>query len=155
MCVSREQGEIEMMESTQGLSVEQAVRLMTRLMNLADILVFTSSLNLSDLENEKNMSNGGILRQCLRLACTCAVRNCLEVRLRHHPERMPTATPPRSPSRGAAASPPVRAPVNPRGNGRVDPLQALVAGVSVNILTVHYLLQADVPSFVFRARMTS
>ena len=24
------------------------------------------------------MSSGGILRQCLRLVCTCAVRNCLE-----------------------------------------------------------------------------
>ena len=50
-----------MMESSQGLTVEQAVRLMTRLMNLADILVFTSAVNLADLENEKNMSNGGIL----------------------------------------------------------------------------------------------
>ena len=56
-----------MMESSQGLTAEQAVRLMTRLMNLADILVFTSAVNLADLENEKNMSNGGILRQCLRL----------------------------------------------------------------------------------------
>ncbi len=45
---------------------------------MADVLVFASSLNFADLEAEKNMSAGGILRQCLRLVCTCAVRNCLE-----------------------------------------------------------------------------
>ena len=45
---------------------------------MADVLVFASSLNFADLEAEKNMSSGGILRQCLRLVCTCAVRNCLE-----------------------------------------------------------------------------
>ena len=28
------------------------------------------------------MSSGGILRQCLRLVCTCAVRNCLECKER-------------------------------------------------------------------------
>lgn len=38
-----------------------------RLVNLADVLVFASSLNFSELEAEKNMSHGGILRQCLRL----------------------------------------------------------------------------------------
>ena len=30
------------------------------------------------LFHSQNMSSGGILRQCLRLVCTCAVRNCLE-----------------------------------------------------------------------------
>lgn len=51
-------------------------------MNLADVLVFASSLNFSELEAEKNMSHGGILRQCLRLVCTCAVRNCLEFKIK-------------------------------------------------------------------------
>ena len=37
-------------------------------------------MGFSDLEHEKNMANGGILRQCLRLVATCAVRNCLECR---------------------------------------------------------------------------
>ena len=67
-------------------------------------------------------------------ACTCAVRNCLECRLRHHPDRMPTATPPRSPSRGSTASPPINTPVATRNNGRIDPLQALVAGVRTLII---------------------
>lgn len=40
-----------------------------RLVNMADVLIFASSLNFGELEAEKNMSNGGILRQCLRLVC--------------------------------------------------------------------------------------
>ncbi|CAD5116250.1 DgyrCDS5159 [Dimorphilus gyrociliatus] len=73
-------GEIEMLEPAQGLSVEQAVSFLLRIVNLTDILVFASSLTFSELESEKNMSAGGILRQCLRLVCACAVRNCLECR---------------------------------------------------------------------------
>ena len=56
-----------MLEPNQGLSIEQAVNFLTRLMNMTDILVFASSLSFSELEHEKNMSSGGILRQCLRL----------------------------------------------------------------------------------------
>ena len=56
-----------MLEPGQGLSIEQAVGFMQRLMNMTDILVFASSINFAELEQEKNMSSGGILRQCLRL----------------------------------------------------------------------------------------
>ena len=55
-----------------------AISFLQRLVVMADVLIFASSLNFADLEAEKNMSSGGILRQCLRLVCTCAVRNCLE-----------------------------------------------------------------------------
>ena len=61
------QGEVEMLEPNQGLSIEQAVSFLQRLMNMTDILVFASSINFGELEQEKNMSSGGILRQCLRL----------------------------------------------------------------------------------------
>ncbi len=61
------QGEVEMLEPNQGLSIEQAVSFLQRLMNMTDILVFASSINFGELEQEKNMSAGGILRQCLRL----------------------------------------------------------------------------------------
>ena len=61
------QGEVEMLEPNQGLSIEQAVSFIQRLMNMTDILVFASSVNFGELEQEKNMSSGGILRQCLRL----------------------------------------------------------------------------------------
>lgn len=61
------QGEIEILEPNQGLSIEQAVMILQRIMYMTDILVFASSTNFSELENEKNMPSGGILRQCLRL----------------------------------------------------------------------------------------
>lgn len=72
--------ELDVIEPTQGMSIEAAVGFMQRLVNMTDVLVFASSLNFGELEAEKNMSTGGILRQCLRLVCTCAVRNCLECR---------------------------------------------------------------------------
>lgn len=56
-----------MLEPSQGMSLEAAAMYIHRLVNLADVLVFASSLNFSELEAEKNMSHGGILRQCLRL----------------------------------------------------------------------------------------
>lgn len=56
-----------MLEPNQGLSIEQAVSFLQRLINMTDILVFASSLNFSELEQEKTMNSGGILRQCLRL----------------------------------------------------------------------------------------
>jgi len=59
-----------MLEPNQGLSIEQAVGFLQRIVNMADILVFASSLSFSELEQEKSMSNGGILRQCLRLGET-------------------------------------------------------------------------------------
>jgi len=64
------------------MPIEVAVSFLQRLVNMADVLIFASSLNFNELESEKNMSNGGILRQCLRLVCTSAVRNCLECKER-------------------------------------------------------------------------
>ncbi|KAM4595756.1 lipopolysaccharide-responsive and beige-like anchor protein [Fundulus diaphanus] len=70
--------ELENIEPSQGLTVEASVTFLQRLINLADVLIFASSLNFTEIEAEKNMSSGGILRQCLRLVCAIAVRNCLE-----------------------------------------------------------------------------
>uniref|UniRef100_I3JUT2 LPS responsive beige-like anchor protein n=1 Tax=Oreochromis niloticus TaxID=8128 RepID=I3JUT2_ORENI len=72
------QHELENIEPSQGLSVEASVTFLQRLINLVDVLIFASSLNFTEIEAEKNMSSGGILRQCLRLVCAIAVRNCLE-----------------------------------------------------------------------------
>ena len=72
------QNELDVLEPTQGMPIEVAISFLQRLVVMADVLIFASSLNFADLEAEKNMSSGGILRQCLRLVCTCAVRNCLE-----------------------------------------------------------------------------
>uniref|UniRef100_A0A672MMH6 Neurobeachin n=1 Tax=Sinocyclocheilus grahami TaxID=75366 RepID=A0A672MMH6_SINGR len=81
-CVCLCQTEMEGIEATQGMSSETAVIFLTRLMSMVDVLVFASSLNFSEIEAEKNMSSGGLMRQCLRLVCCVAVRNCLECRQR-------------------------------------------------------------------------
>ncbi|KAL1777903.1 lipopolysaccharide-responsive and beige-like anchor protein isoform X1, partial [Sigmodon hispidus] len=70
--------ELENIEPTQGLSIETSVTFLQRLISLVDVLIFASSLGFTEIETEKNMSSGGILRQCLRLVCAVAVRNCLE-----------------------------------------------------------------------------
>uniref|UniRef100_A0A8C3L3Z1 Neurobeachin n=1 Tax=Chrysolophus pictus TaxID=9089 RepID=A0A8C3L3Z1_CHRPC len=80
--------ELENIEVTQGMSAETAVTFLSRLMAMVDVLVFASSLNFSEIEAEKNMSSGGLMRQCLRLVCCVAVRNCLECRQRQR-ERTP------------------------------------------------------------------
>lgn len=49
------------------MSSETAVTFLSRLMAMVDVLVFASSLNFSEIEAEKNMSSGGLMRQCLRL----------------------------------------------------------------------------------------
>ncbi|GAB0189269.1 lipopolysaccharide-responsive and beige-like anchor protein [Grus japonensis] len=74
--------ELENIEPTQGLSVEASLTFLQRLINLVDVLIFASSLGFTEIESEKNMSSGGILRQCLRLVCAVAVRNCLECQQR-------------------------------------------------------------------------
>ncbi|KAJ7997461.1 hypothetical protein DPEC_G00229250 [Dallia pectoralis] len=80
--VSANTTELENIEATQGMSSETAVSFLSRLMAMVDVLVFASSLNFSEIEAEKNMSSGGLMRQCLRLVCCVAVRNCLECRQR-------------------------------------------------------------------------
>ncbi|XP_037087488.1 LOW QUALITY PROTEIN: neurobeachin-like, partial [Pollicipes pollicipes] len=88
--------ELDVLEPTQGMSVDVAVGFLHRLVGLADALVFASCISFAELEVEKNMSSGGILRQCLRLVCTAAVRNCLECkereRLMRHPDVKPNRT---------------------------------------------------------------
>lgn len=61
------QHELENTEPSQGLPPEAAITFLQRLMSLADVLIFASTLNFSEVESEKNMSSGGILRQSLRL----------------------------------------------------------------------------------------
>ncbi|XP_012499494.1 PREDICTED: neurobeachin-like [Propithecus coquereli] len=64
--------ELENIEVTQGMSAETAVTFLSRLMAMVDVLVFASSLNFSEIEAEKNMSSGGLMRQCLRLETPAA-----------------------------------------------------------------------------------
>lgn len=75
------------------MSSETAVTFLSRLMAMVDVLVFASSLNFSEIEAEKNMSSGGLMRQCLRLVCCVAVRNCLECRQRQRDRGSKTSLP--------------------------------------------------------------
>ncbi|KFM61720.1 Neurobeachin, partial [Stegodyphus mimosarum] len=106
--------ELDVIEPTQGMSIEVAVAFLQRLVNMTDVLVFASSLSFSELEAEKNMSSGGILRQCLRLVCTSAVRNCLECRERSLPQTPVIPHPSNNMSRDVP---------------RPSPIQALIGGV--------------------------
>ncbi|XP_061659146.1 neurobeachin a isoform X2 [Syngnathoides biaculeatus] len=85
--------ELENIEATQGMSSETAVTFLSRLMAMVDVLVFASSLNFSEIEAEKNMSSGGLMRQCLRLVCCVAVRNCLECRQRQRDRNCKSSLP--------------------------------------------------------------
>ncbi|KAG7314175.1 hypothetical protein KOW79_022671 [Hemibagrus wyckioides] len=70
--------ELEVIDASQGLEVETSLSFLQRLICLVDVLILSSSLNFTEIEAEKNMTSGGVLRQCLRLVCTMAVRSCLE-----------------------------------------------------------------------------
>ncbi|KAL5962454.1 Neurobeachin [Taenia solium] len=74
--------ELEVQEPSSGLSLKTALGFLLRVTNIADVVVFMPSVNLGALEKETGMNSGGIVRQCLRLACLCAVRNALEARLK-------------------------------------------------------------------------
>ncbi|XP_064610079.1 neurobeachin-like isoform X2 [Liolophura sinensis] len=109
-------GDVEILEPTQGLSLEQAVSILQRIMNMTDILVFASSTNFAELEQEKNMPPGGILRQCLRLVCTSAVRNCLECRHRYNCSGENSPVPPSGRKTSQVS------------DSSEDPIQALING---------------------------
>ncbi|KAI5607332.1 lipopolysaccharide-responsive and beige-like anchor protein isoform X7 [Silurus asotus] len=69
--------QLEAIDASQGLEVETSLTFLQRLISLVDVLVLSSSLNFTEIEAEKNMTSGGVLRQCLRLVCTMAVRSSL------------------------------------------------------------------------------
>ena len=58
---------MEILENTEGLSSFDAIKILKRVMGFTDIFIFANTTNFSELEREKNMPSGGILRQCLRL----------------------------------------------------------------------------------------
>lgn len=68
-------------KTCEGLTMPQANSLLYRLANMLDVVILSNvHINLLELEAEKNTTSGGIMRQCLRLACTVTVKNCLVVR---------------------------------------------------------------------------
>lgn len=60
------QYELDTIEAGQGLSMEAAWNIINRLSSFMDVLAFSSTVSFAEIEHEKNMSAGGVLRQCLR-----------------------------------------------------------------------------------------
>lgn len=78
--------ELDVVEASQGLSLNNAWTLLDRIMIVVDLTLnlnqqqYPNVISINDIENEKAMQNGGILRQFLRLIAVTAVRNSLETR---------------------------------------------------------------------------
>lgn len=73
--------ELDSIEATQGMSSEMAITFLSRLMVMVDVLVFSSSLNFTEIEAEKNMSSGGLMRQCLRLGESSSAAGDAKIKL--------------------------------------------------------------------------
>ncbi|VDN39740.1 unnamed protein product [Dibothriocephalus latus] len=67
MCCGWTKVELDLLEPSQGLSLDVSIGFLLRITNLADIVIFSTPINLASLEKETGMAPGGILRQCLRL----------------------------------------------------------------------------------------
>ena len=52
-------------------------------MLISDVIILGCNTSFGDLEQEKNLPNGAIIRQTLRLTFTYAVRSCLEFKRRN------------------------------------------------------------------------
>jgi hypothetical protein len=103
-----------------------ALKILKRVMSLADLFILANSASFTELEQEKNMPTGGFLRQCLRLsnrkflfgisfhtifafsAMTNAVRHCMECRFQRF-----------DPSLTSKPSQPMKSPMR-------DPIEALL-----------------------------
>ena len=59
---------------------QEGINFLERVMLISDVIILGCNTGFSELETEKNLPNGAIVRQALRLSFTNAVRNCLEFR---------------------------------------------------------------------------
>ncbi|CAI5445927.1 unnamed protein product [Caenorhabditis angaria] len=64
----------------QQLPIHVAASFLVRFAKLVDMFVINSGVSFSELEQEKNMPAGGVLRQSLRISATVAVRHILAAR---------------------------------------------------------------------------
>jgi len=74
--------EIEILENTEGMSGKEGFEFLQRIMLISDVIILGCNTSFADLEQEKNLPNGAIVRQSLRLTFTYAVRSCLESKRR-------------------------------------------------------------------------
>lgn len=57
----------DVFEACGGMSLDASFAFLNRVMNIIDVVCFASSMNFAAVEAHRNMSAGGVLRQCIRL----------------------------------------------------------------------------------------
>ena len=61
----------DVLEACGGMTLDASFSFLNRVMDLVDIVAFASSVSFSSVEAHRNMSAGGVLRQCIRLGKMC------------------------------------------------------------------------------------
>eukprot|EP00795_Rhopilema_esculentum_P000600 gene600-10293_t len=72
----------DVLEACGGMTLDASFSFLNRVMDLVDIVAFASSVSFSSVEAHRNMSAGGVLRQCIRLVFCSAARNRVVCRQR-------------------------------------------------------------------------
>ena len=57
----------DVLEPCGGMTLDAGFSFLNRILNIVDIIAFATSMNFSSVEQHRNMSGGGVLRQCIRL----------------------------------------------------------------------------------------
>ena len=57
----------DILEPCGGMSLDASFAFLNRVMSITDVIAFASSMNFAAVESHRNMSAGGVLRQCIRL----------------------------------------------------------------------------------------
>ena len=57
----------DVLEPCGGMTLDGSFSFLNRLMDLVDVIAFASTVSFSSVESHRNMSAGGVLRQCVRL----------------------------------------------------------------------------------------
>ena len=63
--------ESDVLEACGGMTLDSGFSFMNRVLNIVDIVAFASTVNFTSVETHRNMSAGGVLRQCIRLGMYC------------------------------------------------------------------------------------
>lgn len=57
----------DVLEACGGMTLDAGFSFMNRVLNVVDVVAFSSTINFTSVETHRNMSPGGVLRQCIRL----------------------------------------------------------------------------------------
>lgn len=69
--------ELDVIQSSQGLSLKTAWRILDKFIGITQVLIFKSTLSVAGVEEEKGFESGTVLRQMLRQTVLCGIRNCI------------------------------------------------------------------------------